>query len=150
MTLLLSAGLLEQIRRHGETDYPLEGAGLILGSVDGDQRRAMHVLPLPNRFEHEARSRRYQISPADLMAGEQEAERRGLDVIGVFHSHPDHPARASSFDREWALPWLSYLITSVRLGQAGESLSWRLTDDRSAMLEEPIHVVNTQPSPEDG
>jgi proteasome lid subunit RPN8/RPN11 len=76
-----------------------------------------------------------------MMAAEDEAEALGLDVVGVFHSHPDHPAEASETDREWALPWFSYLITSVRSGRAAESRSWRLVDDRSIMIEEPLLVA---------
>jgi proteasome lid subunit RPN8/RPN11 len=76
-----------------------------------------------------------------MLRGEQEALRLGLDVVGVFHSHPDHPNRPSDFDREWALPWYSYVITSVQAGQAVESLSWRLEEDRSAFIEEQIQVT---------
>jgi hypothetical protein len=65
-------------------------------------------------------------------------ERLGLEAVGVFHSHPDHPATASDFDREWALPWYSYLITRILQGRAAESRSWRLTDDRLQMLEEAL------------
>ncbi len=148
MTLLLAPELLAEIHLHAETQYPSEGAGLMLGDVQGDERRARHLLPLPNRAEAKVSRRRYRISPHDLMAGELEAERRGLTLIGVFHSHPDHPAQASSTDCEWALPWLSYLITSVRQGEARESLSWRLADDRSAMWEEPLHVLDSRPATE--
>ena len=73
-----------------------------------------------------------------MLRGENDASRLGLDVIGVFHSPPDHPNRPSEFDREWALPWYSYVITSVQSGNAVESRSWRLCEDRSAFNEEQI------------
>ena len=69
-----------------------------------------------------------------------EAERRGLDLVGVFHSHPDHPDLPSEYDREWAQPNFSYLITSVEKGTVLESRSWRLIEDRSAFVEEALFV----------
>jgi len=75
-----------------------------------------------------------------VLHSEQEAAQRGLDVIGVFHSHPDHPNQPSEFDRDWAMPWFSYVITSVNDGETVASRSWRLTDDRTAFIEETILV----------
>ena len=68
-------------------------------------------------------------------------EALGLDIIGVFHSHPDHPDRPSEYDREWAQPFFSYVITSVQAGKAVESRSWRLAEDRTQFLEESIEVT---------
>ena len=141
MTLQVSRTLLDQIRRHGEASYPDEGAGLLYGEAHGDDRRATALRPLANTHPKGERRRRYRIDPTDMMAAEDEAEALGLDVVGVFHSHPDHPAEASETDREWALPWFSYLITSVRFGRAAETRSWRLVDDRSIMIEEPLLVA---------
>jgi proteasome lid subunit RPN8/RPN11 len=141
MTLITSRQLLSEIWRHGQSAYPEEGAGLLLGQVRGEDRIATVLRPLPNSFRAEARSRRYQISPQEMMAAEDEADALGLQLIGVFHSHPDHPAVASEFDREWGLPWFSYLITSVAAGRAVESRSWRLLDDRSRMVEETLSVL---------
>ena len=75
-----------------------------------------------------------------MLRSEQEAARRGLDVVGVFHSHPDHPNQPSEFDREWAMPWFSYIITSVNEGKAAGSRSWRLADDRSKFEEQEISI----------
>jgi proteasome lid subunit RPN8/RPN11 len=97
-------------------------------------------MPLANTREDEARHNRYLLSPQDYFHGEQEAMRLGLDVIGVFHSHPDHPNRPSEFDREWALPSFSYVITSVYTGTATESRAWLLTEDHATFEEEPIRV----------
>ena len=141
MTLYASQSLLEQIHALGEAAYPEEGAGLLYGEIRGDDRLATGVRPLPNSVEEDGRRRRYRIAAQEMIAAEMEAEHQGLEVIGVFHSHPDHPAVASETDREWALPWYSYLITSVREGRAAESRSWRLTDDRSMMIEEAVSVA---------
>jgi proteasome lid subunit RPN8/RPN11 len=95
-------------------------------------------LKYDNAREKTARHNRYLLTPLDYLHGEQEASRLGLDVIGVFHSHPDHPNRPSEFDREWAMPWLSYVITSVQTGKAKESRSWLLSEDRTEFIEEKI------------
>jgi proteasome lid subunit RPN8/RPN11 len=141
VTLVLPRALLRQIREHGEAHYPEEGAGLLLGRIQASQRLAARLLPLDNSFEATARGRRYRLSANDLVTAEEEADRLGLDILGVYHSHPDHPPRPSEFDREWALPFYSYVITSVHSGDAVESRSWRLTDDRSAMVEEELVIL---------
>jgi proteasome lid subunit RPN8/RPN11 len=128
--ITITSRILEDIRRHGESSYPEEGAGLILGKVDGDERFADQILPLTNQFEAALRNRRYLITPQDMIKAEEIAEGNGREIIGIFHSHPDHPARPSEFDREQALPWYSYLITSVRQSKAHESRVWRLTEER--------------------
>jgi proteasome lid subunit RPN8/RPN11 len=144
MLLELTTALLNQIHAHEEAAYPDEGAGLLLGvpeAAASESRRVTAILPLANTREDDARRRRYLLTGQDYARGEIEAERLGLEVVGVFHSHPDHPNRPSEFDREWALPWFSYLITSVQAGKAGESRSWRLADDRSRFDEETIRLV---------
>jgi proteasome lid subunit RPN8/RPN11 len=142
MTLQISPQALKQIHVHGEAAYPEEGAGLMLGHVDGEVRAVTAILGIDNAREDGARHNRYLITAQDMLHGEQEAMRRGLDIVGIFHSHPDHPNRPSEFDRDWALPWFSYVITSVQSGKALESRSWRLQDDRSSFDEEQFVVQN--------
>jgi proteasome lid subunit RPN8/RPN11 len=137
--LEIDVTLLAQIHEHGQSAYPEEGAGFLLG-LDGNIRTVLSLLPLPNTREDGARHNRYLISPKDYLQGELEAERRNLTLLGVFHSHPDHPDRPSEYDREWAQPFFSYIITSVERGKAVESRSWRLEEDRSAFTEETIQV----------
>lgn len=134
MTLALSKALLDQIHAHGEKAYPEEGAGFLIGS-DG---RVESVLPLENAREDGARHNRFLIPPDAYLAAELTAERLGLSLIGVFHSHPDHPNRPSEYDREWAQPFFSYIITTVTEGKATESRCWRLLEDRSKFEEEEI------------
>ncbi|HEY5901704.1 MAG TPA: M67 family metallopeptidase [Anaerolineales bacterium] len=136
MPLEIARELLQRIHAHGEQAYPEEGAGFLLGG----QGRVDDILPLSNAREEAARHNRYLITPDDYLRAETEADRRGLELIGVFHSHPDHPNRPSEFDREWAQPFFSYIITSVQAGAAVESRSWRLAADRSAFLEEQIEI----------
>jgi proteasome lid subunit RPN8/RPN11 len=142
--LEISNEILDQILAHGENAYPEEGAGFLLGSAEGEQRLVVAILGLINAREDTARHNRYLLTAQDYLRGEQEGERLGLDVLGVFHSHPDHPNRPSEYDREWAMPWFSYLITSVQGGRSVESRAWRLAEDRSAFIEETIQVISNQ------
>ncbi|MGH2605285.1 MAG: M67 family metallopeptidase [Anaerolineales bacterium] len=145
MTLHIAPELLALIRAHGEEHYPEEGAGLLLGLVNGDVRQAVRALPQTNRAPAESRPRRYEIEALAMLAAEELAEREALEVVGVFHSHPDHPAEPSGFDRERALPWYTYVITSVKDGQAGETRCWRLTEDRNSLEEERLWVGSLDP-----
>lgn len=141
MSLLISQELIALIHQHGENAYPEEGAGLLLGKVDGGRKQVTAILPLSNTREDGARFNRYLLSARDYLYGEEQAARRGLDVLGVFHSHPDHPNRPSEFDREWAMPWFSYLITSVNAGKAVSSRSWLLSEDRRSFSEEEVIIA---------
>ncbi len=142
MSLRISEELLAKIHAYDEEAYPEEGAGFMLGT-EGAERDVINLLPLSNAREDAARRNRYLFTPEDYVKAEVEAERLGLSLIGVFHSHPDHPNQPSEFDREWAQPYFSYIITSVRSGKALESRSWRLVEDRSQFQEEPITITTT-------
>ena len=131
--------LLVKIQNNGEKAYPEEGAGFLLG-MDGETRRVLSILPLPNSRESEARHNRFILTPEDYMVAEKKADALKLTLLGVFHSHPDHPNQPSDYDRDWAQPFFSYVITSVQNGQAISSRSWRLLEDRSAFVEEPVRI----------
>ena len=140
MTLHISDVHLRAIEAHAESHYPEEGAGLILGDEVGERREARELLPLPNRREAVERGHRYEIDPLDTLAAEDQADALGLKVIAVFHSHPDHPAAPSQTDVHFAVPWYSYLITSVRSGRAHETRAWRLDESEAGMQEERLEV----------
>ncbi len=141
MPLLIPLSLLEQIHAHGESAYPEEGAGFLLGVEEGQKRTVMRIVTTSNTREDAARHNRYLITPEAYLQAEITADNLGLSLIGVFHSHPDHPNRPSEFDREWAQPFFSYLITSVQQGRAVESRSWRLAEDRSKFEAEDIQIL---------
>ena len=143
MSLHIPQEILLRIHQHGEQAYPEEGAGLLLGELKDSDHQVKEILPLANAREAQARHNRYQLTPQDYMQGEQFAESLGLAVLGVFHSHPDHPNRPSEFDRQWAWPNFSYLITSVLQGKAARSRSWRLREERDNFSEEQIAVLQT-------
>lgn len=142
MTLAISKQLLDQIHAHGEKAYPEEGAGFLIGN----EGQVEKILPLENSREDGARHNRFLITPQEYFKAELTADKLGLSLIGVFHSHPDHPNRPSEYDREWAQPFFSYIITTVNEGKAIESRSWRLVEDRSKFEEEIIEFSTLQKS----
>lgn len=140
MILGIPLDLLNRIHGLGEAAYPEETAGFLLGSA-GSHCSVQAILPAVNASAGEARRSHYLIGPEDYAQAEEESERRGIDVVGVFHSHPDQLDEPSDFDREWAQPNFSYLITSIRAGRAAASRSWRLSEDRSRFEQEPIRAL---------
>jgi proteasome lid subunit RPN8/RPN11 len=138
--ITIPENILQQIHSHAENAYPEEGAGLMLGSSQGGGRTVKSLLFLDNAREDGARHNRYLITAEDMLQGEREAEHLGLSILGIFHSHPDHPNIPSDFDREYAIPWYSYLITTVQQGQALESRCWRLVEDRSGFDAEDLVI----------
>jgi proteasome lid subunit RPN8/RPN11 len=136
-TLLLDEKIAQEIRAHGAETYPHECCGAMLGS-DGDATREVRALHrLVNRRTDSAHNR-FAVTAGDVRDAERAAKSAGLEVIGWYHSHPDHPARPSEFDREHAWPWYSYVIVSVMKGVPGVMASWRLDDDRARYSAEPI------------
>ena len=134
--LLISKELLDQIYVHVEKAYPEEGAGFLIG----DGGKVEKIFSLPNAREDEARHNRFLITPEDYLKAELTADSLGLSLIGVFHSHPDCPNVPSEYDREWAQPFFSYIITRVDEGKAVNSRSWRLLEDRSRFEEEEVKI----------
>lgn len=127
----------------GAARYPEECCGGLLGRIEGpDLRTVVRAVPVGNQQE-ERRERRYLVGPADVLRLEDEAEAEDLELLGFFHSHPDHPARPSEHDRQHAWPWYSYLIVSVQGGEPERLRSWRLADDRSAFEEEAVNSTET-------
>jgi proteasome lid subunit RPN8/RPN11 len=141
MAIKLSKEIDGQIRAHGEQEFPYECCGLMLGTVDGDDRTVAELYTLTNVHE-DGHERRFRIDPKEQMLAEKGARERGLKMLGVYHSHPDHPARPSEYDREWAWPWYSYIIVSVEKGKSALMTSWQLKEDGSAYDEEAIEIVD--------
>lgn len=155
MSLKLRPEHLEIIRQHGVRDYPSECCGMLLGHTNGTDKEVQEVVPLrnlrhnPERAQEllplgvpgrESERNRFLIDPLDQLGVEKDARARKIDVLGYYHSHPDHPARPSEYDREHAWPWYSYVIIRVESGQARECTSWVLGDDRSKFDPEMIDV----------
>jgi proteasome lid subunit RPN8/RPN11 len=133
--LKISPELADKIRAHGAQTYPHECCGALLGrdTEVADRRvyREIHALhPLVNRRD-DSPSNRFSLTSQDVLDAEKAARQQGLEVVGWYHSHPDHPARPSQFDRDHAWPWYSYIIVSVANRIPEEMTSWRLADDRT-------------------
>jgi proteasome lid subunit RPN8/RPN11 len=149
LEIWITAELAEKIRAHGVETYPHECCGALLGT-DLDilvfdphensrkiSREVLSLFPLVNRRDDSPRNR-FSVTADDVREAEKVANAQGLEVIGWYHSHPDHPAKPSDFDRGHAWPWYSYIIVSVHTGVPQDMTSWRLKDDRSGFLEEKI------------
>ena len=121
------------IRRHAVEAYPDECCGALLGSPGA----AREALALGNNSDGERR-RRFVVTPQDYQQAEARAGALGIELIGFYHSHPDHPAAPSQFDLDHAWPNLSYAIVWVRAGRAEDVRSWRLRSDRSRFDEEAV------------
>ena len=135
--LLLDQDLAGRIRAHAAEAYPHECCGAILGSDTTGGRIVQDLLQLTNRREDSPRNR-FSISPEDFRAAERAAVMQRTELIGWYHSHPDHPARPSEYDRDHAWPWYSYVIVGVENGGPKTMTSWRLAEDRSRFIEESI------------
>jgi proteasome lid subunit RPN8/RPN11 len=151
-TIWISAHLAEKIRAHGAQTYPHECCGALLGrdstvvaGINPEKealkpgREILGLFPLINRRDDSPRNR-FSVSAEDVRSAEKAASEQNLEVVGWYHSHPDHPARPSQYDRDHAWPWYSYLIVSVQGGAPQDMTSWRLNDDRQEFSPEGIEI----------
>jgi proteasome lid subunit RPN8/RPN11 len=132
----LQASVDAAIRAHGRETFPHECCGALLGR-DGVVREAF---ALANTTEEGPR-RRFLVRPDDYRGAEKRAREIGLDLLGFYHSHPDHPARPSQYDLDHAWPSFSYVIVSIMAGEDQLLTSWQLKADRSAFDEEPVEIT---------
>jgi proteasome lid subunit RPN8/RPN11 len=138
VSLRIAAALLDQVRGHGEAAYPAECCGALVGRASPDGKEVVRLAPAVNRRTDDPH--RYLIAPDDLRRLEAEVRAESLEVVGYYHSHPDHPARPSAFDTEHAWPWYSYLIVRIDHGRAADAASWVLDDERPLMHPESLEV----------
>ena len=137
MALRIGAGEVEHIHDHAREAYPEECAGALVGMDTGEMKVVVDVWRAQNTHE-EDRGRRFLIEPLQIKEFEERVQERDMDLLGFYHSHPDHPAEPSEYDREHAWPYYSYVIASVGEAEVNYMRSWVLKDDRSGYDEEPI------------
>jgi proteasome lid subunit RPN8/RPN11 len=142
--LTITSELAQKIRAHGAQTYPHECCGALLGREEllaGKKivREILGLYPLVNRREDSPQNR-FSVTSEDVRDAENAAREQELEVVGWYHSHPDHPARPSQYDRDHAWPWYSYVIVSVANGKPEDMTSWRLNDDRQEFSCESIEV----------
>ncbi len=136
----LSSETAAKIRSHGSETYPHECCGALLGrELADDLREIVALFPLVNRRDDSPRNR-FSVTSEDVRDAEKAAQNQGLDVLGWYHSHPDHPAKPSQYDQDHAWPWYSYIIVSVANGEPQYMTSWRLSDDRSQFMPEDLEI----------
>jgi proteasome lid subunit RPN8/RPN11 len=151
MATALSSDTAQKIREHGAETYPHECCGALLGrdldasttsapdAVNAPSREIVALFPLVNRRDDSPRNR-FSVTSDDVRDAEKAAREKGIDVVGWYHSHPDHPAAPSEYDRDHAWPWYSYIIVSVANGKPQDMTSWRLLDDRSKFSPEALEI----------
>lgn len=140
----LRGDLIGRMKKHSHRSYPEECCGFLLGSSEGDVKLVRDILELGNAMQ-ENRARRYIVTPRQYRDAEHRAEELHLELLGVYHSHPDHPARPSQFDIEHALPWWSYIIIAVDRGVPAETTCWLLRDDRTGFDGEQLEIEGPTP-----
>ena len=138
MDLKILPSELEKLYVHAQQGYPYEVVGILAGNRE--KQEVQRVQSLVNERADSARNR-YAVSALVMMRAEQAVEAEGLEVVGYYHSHPDHPAQYSDFDREHALPNMSYLIVSVVQGKVEDTRCWRLTEDRLSMNLQKLELL---------
>jgi proteasome lid subunit RPN8/RPN11 len=142
MKIKITRVVLEKLKEDAESAYPEEGCGLLLAkSLARDEILGWERTK--NTYEG-PKDDRYAIDPLELLRADRFAGRRGFIVSGIYHSHPDHPAKPSKFDLEHAFPWYHYVIVSVVNGIANDVRAWILSKDRIAFMEESLFLVTTK------
>ncbi|MDD3007288.1 MAG: M67 family metallopeptidase [Arcobacter sp.] len=129
---------IEQIKEHAQKDYPYECCGILLGKFENGEKTVTEVLEISNEKEEENRHNRYLIPSSKILETELYAIKNGLDIVGFYHSHPDHSAIPSAYDVEHALPVYSYLIVSVYDKKAVDFTISVLSQDRAKFEKELI------------
>jgi proteasome lid subunit RPN8/RPN11 len=135
MGIRLNSQVDAAIRAHGSDAYPNECCGALIGRGG----TVLETLALPNMTDEGPRTR-FRVTPNDYRAAERRADELGAELLGFYHSHPDHPARPSQYDLDHAWPFFSYVIVSVRDGVSGDMTAWRLREDRSAFDQEELNA----------
>jgi proteasome lid subunit RPN8/RPN11 len=143
--LKVSQSEFDALRKHGEETYPHECCGVMLGRMEDDVRQVVETVRCGNTRDDRPQDR-YHIDPRELVRLQRQGRERGLDIVGFYHSHPDHPARWSQTDLAEA-HWIgcSYVITSVEKGRAVTTNSFALqgaTEEDKHFEDEPVEVVS--------
>ena len=138
LPLVLPADLRRQIESEGSAAYPNECCGILVGRDVQGRRLVERLMQGTNVFEADEQYHRFSIDPRQQMKAEREAEAEGKVVLGFYHSHPDHPARPSEYDREHAWPFYSYVIVAIARGNAADMTSWVLDDASNQFLAQAI------------
>jgi proteasome lid subunit RPN8/RPN11 len=122
---------------HAQATYPNECVGAMLGRIDGDTKEVLYAMRLENAHEG-SQAARYELRPEDLLAADKEARRRGMDLVGIYHSHPDCGAYFSETDLKNSCPWYSFLVLSIQQGKFDHANSWLPNAEQTAAEKEEL------------
>ena len=142
--MITTPDILRAIKAHGEATYPEECCGFLLGhaSPDGNIITALYQV---ENAQGEHRERRFLMGPDDYRRADQAARQQQVDVVGTYHSHPDHPAQPSATDLAHAtFPGFTYVIVSIQNGSAAGLTAWSLAPDRSRFIAETVRLQQPQ------
>ncbi len=137
--IILTGKLLNQMEHHALADYPNECCGFFFGNELASSRQILAIRSVENSKEGDKR-RRFEISAKEYMMAERFAQEQQLALLGVYHSHPNHPAIPSEHDLKQAVPYFSYIIMSADGRQVEQTTSWQLIGDQ--FIEEEIIIEN--------
>ena len=136
----IQASLLREIYDRTEASFPNECCGLLIGTTDTDNNHTVYAFRTCKNLNQERARDRYLIDPLEYRHAEQEFEKGPWDIIGIYHSHPDHPSRPSQTDTDRAWPVYSYVIISVQQGTVAGAQSWVLDESEKKFYEEPLLI----------
>lgn len=134
--ITIPASVLREIYDHTEASYPNECCGLMVGSMGKD--KVVHTFRICKNLNKERAHDRYDMDPLDMLRVEREFEKSPLEIVGIYHSHPDHPSKPSQTDTDRAWPDYSYVIISVQKGTVASAQSWVLNEGERKFYEEPL------------
>ncbi|MDR2081172.1 MAG: M67 family metallopeptidase [Campylobacteraceae bacterium] len=136
--IILNDSLIEQINSHAQADYPHECCGIILGELKNSIKAAHELLNISNARDEANRHNRFLITDEEFAKAALYAAKKGYEILGFYHSHPDHPSAPSKYDLDHAWPFYSYIIVSVEKGKAKLLTAWELENDRTKFNQETI------------
>ena len=139
--LIIPERAILEIKEQGENGYPFEICGFLIGKIDfkNNIREVIEVFQVENQNKERANDR-FEISPQDFLKVENYASEKNLEIVGIYHTHPDHPDRPSKTDLMFAQPDMSYIILSVKKGKAESWRSWILNENNE-FVEEEIKII---------
>ncbi|MDR2100330.1 MAG: M67 family metallopeptidase [Campylobacteraceae bacterium] len=137
--IILNNALIKEINAHAEAEYPFECCGIILGRLQNGVKAALELLGISNARDEASRHNRFLITDEEFAKASFYAAKKGYEILGFYHSHPDHPSIPSKYDLEHAWPFYSYIIVAVEKGEAKEFTSWELENNRTRFNQEIIN-----------
>lgn len=141
MKLLLQKDVYDQVVEHVKKSYPHECCGVLAGTIKGDVKHAVKAYSIKNLNQERAHDR-YNMDPVGMIQVEKEVSSLGLEIVGIYHSHPDHPPRPSKTDFDYAWPVYSYIIFAVAKGAHIEACNWCLNDPATEFISESYELVD--------